>query len=69
MASTDATGSTVGVVAQDWTRVPHDESVFGGPDDQEMSGLVVGGPGFVAVGYDASGGDGDAAVWVTLPSD
>ncbi len=65
LASTDATGSTVGVVAQDWTRVAHDESVFGGPDDQEMSGLVVGGPGFVAVGYDASGGDWDAAVWTS----
>ncbi|HDH25667.1 MAG TPA: hypothetical protein ENH00_05665, partial [Actinobacteria bacterium] len=48
-----------------WTRVPHDESVFGGASGQLISGVVVGGPGLVAVGYDFSGGDYDAAVWTS----
>jgi hypothetical protein len=59
-----------------WSRVPHDEAVFGGEGDegdsggQEMSGVTVGGPGLVAVGW---GGTGraehasyrDAAVWTS----
>ena len=53
-----------------WSRVPHNEHVFGGDGHQEMSSVVVGGPGLVAVGYDAtsSGGlsvDEDAAVWTS----
>lgn len=34
----------------DWERVPHDEGLFGGSGDERMSDVVVGGPGFVAVG-------------------
>jgi hypothetical protein len=48
-----------------WERVPHDEAVFGGPGDQEMWAVAVGGPGLVAVGSDDSDGDMDAAVWVS----
>ena len=48
-----------------WSRVPHDEAVFGGPDIQDMEGVVAGGPGLVAVGWDHSGGEADAAVWVS----
>jgi hypothetical protein len=43
----------------DWTRAPHDESVFAG--NQGMTSVTVGGPGLVAVG----GGSGDAAVWTS----
>ena len=50
---------------QGWSRVLHDELVFGGPDLQVMNGVAMGGPGVVAVGSDASGLDGDAAVWTT----
>jgi hypothetical protein len=51
-----------------WSRVPHDEAVFGGPRWQEMTSVTAGGPGLVAVGYDASGSDGHlvAAVWTSL---
>ena len=48
-----------------WRRVPHDEAVFGGADVQRMSSVAKGGPGLVAVGYDGSGGDADAAVWAS----
>jgi hypothetical protein len=48
-----------------WTRVPHDEAVFGGQNSQEMHRITVGGPGLVAVGGDDSGGDIDAAVWTS----
>jgi hypothetical protein len=48
-----------------WTRVPHDEAVFGGAGNQEMLGVVAGGPGLVAVGRDDSGEAGDAAVWAS----
>jgi len=56
-----------------WTRVAHDEAVFGGPDHQWMQAVVVGGPGLVAVGrQNPVCGDGacvsDAAVWVAVPS-
>lgn len=33
-----------------WSRVPHHEAVFGGPDFQEMTAVTAGGPGLVAVG-------------------
>lgn len=41
-----------------WSRVPHDEDVFGGA---EMLDVVAGGPGLVAVGR----ADGIAAVWTS----
>ncbi len=44
-----------------WTRVTHDESVFGGAGEQAMFSVTAGGPGFVGVGYSAS----DAAVWLS----
>jgi len=37
-----------------WTRVPHDEAVFGGNDHPLMTSVTVGGPGLVAVGVDDS---------------
>jgi len=37
-----------------WSRVPHDEAVFGGAGEQRMRGVASGGPGLVAVGYDSS---------------
>jgi hypothetical protein len=50
-----------------WTRVPHDEAVFGGPEGQRMMSVTAGGPGLVAVGSDYRDGSGwpDAAVWVS----
>ena len=48
-----------------WSRVAHDEEVFGGEGGQQMLGVVAGGPGLVAVGFDESGGDADAAVWTS----
>jgi hypothetical protein len=47
----------------EWTRVPHDESIFGGPDDQVMRAVAIGGPGLIAVGSDSS--NGHAAVWAS----
>ena len=46
-----------------WSRVPHDEAVFGGEGDQEISSVTAGGPGLVAVGES----NGDAAIWVATP--
>ena len=48
-----------------WSRVPHDDAVFGGGDAQEMVAVAAGGPGLVAVGFDVSGGDLGAAVWTS----
>jgi hypothetical protein len=48
-----------------WTRIPPDEVAFGGGSDQAMWSVVAGGPGLVAVGSDASGGNDDAAVWTS----
>ena len=48
-----------------WTRVPHVEAVFGGADAQLIASVTLGGPGLVAVGLDGSGGDFDAAVWIS----
>ena len=48
-----------------WSRVPHDEALFGGPDDQEARALAAVDPGFVMVGVDYSTGDGDTAVWTS----
>ena len=52
--------STDGLV---WERVAHDEAVFGGDRLQKMSSVVAGGPGLVAVGWDA--GREAAAVWTS----
>ena len=52
-----------------WSRVPHDEAVFGGDDDQSMSSLIAGGPGLVAAGADGTNLRGlniDAAVWTSI---
>ena len=45
-----------------WSRVPHDEAVFGGDSRQAMSSVTAGGPGLVAVGDDAWNA---AAVWTS----
>ena len=47
-----------------WSRVPHDEAIFGGRPDVSMSSVTSGGPGLVAVGESGFEGDFDAAVWV-----
>ena len=50
-----------------WSRVPHDEEIFGGPTEQRMVSVTVGGPGLVAVGSECGGGYScsDAAVWTS----
>ncbi len=48
-----------------WSQVRHDEAIFGGEGDQLMSSVTAGGPGLVAVGLDGSGGDFDAALWIS----
>jgi len=60
-----ATTTTTTPAGVTWTRIPHDDTVFGGPDNQAMNAVVAGGPGLVAVGYDGPVGDGDAAVWTS----
>jgi len=55
-----------------WSRVPHDETVFGPRGGQGMSSVTAGGPGLVAVGYEQLGDDvpsgraRDAAVWTSV---
>ena len=46
-----------------WTRVPHDEEVFGGAGFQKMSRVTLGGTGFVAVGEFELDNTGRALVW------
>jgi len=50
-----------------WSRVPHDESVFGGEGEQRMVSVTSAGSGLVAVGFDrpAEHGEGNAAVWTS----
>jgi hypothetical protein len=53
-----------------WTRVPHDEAIFGGPGNQVMSSVTAGDFGLVAVGFDepdaiAAMGGARAAVWTS----
>ena len=53
-----------------WSRVPHDEAVFGGPGEQRMVSVTAGGPGLVAVGgvwekLDGTYEMSDAAVWTS----
>ncbi len=51
-----------------WTRVTHDEEIFGGGDGWvSMASVVRWGPGFVGVGSPSVGGE--AAVWVNPPPD
>jgi hypothetical protein len=50
----------------DWTRVEHDEGVFGGADDQGMYAVTAGGPGLVAVGWDGPSDNTNAAVWTSV---
>ncbi len=51
-----------------WSRVPHDEAVFGGGGSQQMWGVTAGGPGLVAVGRDTdvSIAKENAAVWTSV---
>jgi len=55
-----------------WSRVPHDESVFGGVDSQVILDVTVGGPGLVAGGNDGGRGwwdnnaENNAAVWTSV---
>jgi hypothetical protein len=49
-----------------FNRVPPDEAVFGGEGDQVINRLLATPTGVVAVGYDTSGGDEDAAVWTSV---
>jgi hypothetical protein len=46
-----------------WSRVAHDDAVFGVDGGHEMTSVTAGGPGFVAVGES----NGDAAIWVATP--
>ena len=52
-----------------WSRVPHDEAVFGGTGRREMNSVTAGGPGVGAVGFEGSGEDVVAAVWVETTGD
>jgi hypothetical protein len=51
-----------------WTRVPHDEAVFGGIDAQAMMSIAAAGSELVAVGIDAHSGYLAAAVWHRTPT-
>lgn len=68
----DESGSAAVWVSEDgvtWSRVPHNETVFGGPGLQAMYDVTVGGPGLVAVGWDnplEEGSDASAAVWTSI---
>ena len=48
-----------------WTRVPHDETVFGGDYGQEIVDETSGGPGLVAVGSDGPSSAARPAVWTS----
>ena len=62
-----------------WSRIPHDEAVFGGQEVgfgsesfQSMNSVTAEGPGLVAVGFDRSVGPDDffdAAVWTATTED
>jgi hypothetical protein len=49
-----------------WSRVPHDEAIFGADGRQWMNSVTVGGPGLVAVGSVGDDEDADAAVWTSV---
>lgn len=46
-----------------WTRVPHDEAIFGGAGDQIMNRVTAFNGAFIAVGNDRATGRADAAIW------
>lgn len=50
---------------REWSRVWHEEKVLGGPGDQVVYGIQRFGEGYVAAGSDSTGGDLDAAVWIS----
>ncbi len=58
------------VPAGERSGVAEDQSVFGGPNEQIMSSVTVGGPGLVAVGSDSRYAtenlSGSAAVWTSV---
>ena len=54
-----------GISSLTWSRVPHDEAVFGGEGQVFMNGVIAGGPGLVAVGSVWGIGGEDAAVWTS----
>jgi hypothetical protein len=49
-----------------WSRVPHDEAIFGGPANHTMNDVTVGGPGLIAVGAEFSASHQNAAVWTSM---
>jgi hypothetical protein len=49
-----------------WSRVPHDEVVFGGEGNQWMDAVTAGGSGLVAVGGDWSSEVNASAVWTSV---
>lgn len=46
-----------------WNRI--EDGSLGGDGNQQMTAVLAAGPGLVAVGFDASRGDQDAAVWTS----
>jgi hypothetical protein len=49
-----------------WSRVPHDETVFDPSRGEDpMLDITVGGPAFVAVGWNSNGEHSDALVWIS----
>jgi len=63
--TTTAPRDAASTAAMTWTRIA-EPAVFGGDGWQRTTDIAVGGDIAVAVGYDASGGDDDAAVWYSL---
>lgn len=50
---------------QAWARVPHNDTLFGGPGHQSIRDVVWTGSRFVAGGADRSGGDADVGFWIS----
>ena len=48
-----------------WSQVPHDETALGGARLASIVAVTSGGPGLVAVGFDGTNDDIDAAVWTS----
>ncbi len=54
--------------ARAWSRVPHDDELFGGPTSFfQMNDIVAGGPGFVAVGAETTEANAREVGWEGLP--
>ena len=53
--SAEVTGPAESVVSLEWSRIPHDDAIFGGEGGAEMLSIAAGGPGFVAVGTTGDG--------------